>query len=77
MLREAGGGRGGGGGGGQVSPITAIVVTHNSGTEVGRCLDSLQGKADVVVVDNASTDGTRDVVRQRPLGETPGESGKL
>ena len=49
-----------------MNSITAVVVTYNSEQEVGRCLDALEGKADVVVVDNASSDGTLDAVRRRP-----------
>ncbi len=47
--------------------IGAVIVTFNSGREIGACLDALGGRVErVVVVDNASADGTRDEVRQRP-----------
>src|SRR6202162_465001 len=42
-----------------------VVVTYNSVDVIGRCLDSCAGLP-VVVVDNASSDATRDLVRQRP-----------
>jgi GT2 family glycosyltransferase len=42
-----------------------VVVTYNSAEVIGRCLDSCAGLP-VVVVDNASTDATRDLVQQRP-----------
>jgi N-acetylglucosaminyl-diphospho-decaprenol L-rhamnosyltransferase len=42
-----------------------VVVTYNSAEVIGRCLDSCAGLP-VVVVDNASDDSTRDIVRQRP-----------
>jgi GT2 family glycosyltransferase len=45
-----------------------VVVTHDSRGDVGRCLDSVRHQPvplEVVVVDNASTDGTPDLVRQR------------
>ena len=42
-----------------------VVVTYNSADVIGRCLDSSLGFP-TVVVDNASGDGTLDVVRQRP-----------
>ena len=47
--------------------VAIIIVTHNSAAEIGGCLDALAGVADVeiVVVDNASSDGTPDLVRQR------------
>lgn len=63
------------GGSGRVSPIRvvqapsgltlvamrAVVVTHNSGSTIARCLRSLAG-VETVVVDNASEDRTRDIV---------------
>jgi hypothetical protein len=45
----------------------AVIVTYNSEAEIGPCLDSaLPRVSRVVVVDNASSDGTRDEVRKRP-----------
>ena len=41
-----------------------VVVTYNSAEVIERCLDSC-GDLPVVVVDNASHDGTRDLVRRR------------
>lgn len=46
--------------------IGIVVVTHNSEREIGRCLDSLPSGAQTVVVDNASRDGTRRQVENRP-----------
>ena len=51
-------------------PPVVVVVTHNSAEVVGDLLDTvpkaLDGlRAEVVVVDNASTDRTRDVLRLR------------
>ncbi len=46
--------------------ISAILVTHNSRTVIGRCLDSLLAtEAEVVVVDNASADGTANLIGER------------
>src|SRR5690349_3878783 len=46
--------------------IGIVVVTHNSGAEIGECLDAaLRSGARVVVVDNASTDRTIDEVQRR------------
>jgi N-acetylglucosaminyl-diphospho-decaprenol L-rhamnosyltransferase len=42
---------------------TAVVVTYNSAGVIRNCLQALDGVA-VVVVDNASTDGTSALVRQ-------------
>lgn len=45
-----------------IPPVAAIVVSCNSAAEIGDCLASLGGVAEVVVVDNASADDTRQVV---------------
>ena len=52
------------------SSLAIIIVTYNSATEIGPCLDSLVGHTDpfpttVTVVDNASSDGTASIVRER------------
>ena len=53
------------------APATAILVTHDSAADVGRALDALladpAGPAEIVVVDNASTDDTAAVVASRPV----------
>jgi len=47
--------------------IGTIIVTYNSEVEIGPCLDSaLRYTERVVVVDNASSDGTLAEVRKRP-----------
>lgn len=49
--------------------VDAVVVTHNSRDHVERCLTSLTSSAAdirVTVVDNASSDGTVDLVRRLP-----------
>ncbi len=44
--------------------ISAIIITFNEERNVGRCLDSLQGVADeIVVVDSYSTDRTEEICR--------------
>lgn len=50
--------------------LSVIVVTHNSGDFIGRCLESLRvacaGIAhEVFVVDSASTDGTAELVERQ------------
>lgn len=50
-----------------MSSIGAVIVTHNSESEIGACLDALAGTGcRIVVVDNASTEGTVREVRRRP-----------
>ena len=48
--------------------VSVTVVTYNSGRFIKRCLESvLQQKyrlKEVIVVDNASTDGTIDILEQ-------------
>jgi len=46
--------------------IGAVVVTHNSEREIGRCLDSIPQTVETIVVDNASSDGTLKEVSKRP-----------
>lgn len=53
-----------------ISSLAIIIVTYNSATEIGACLDSLAGHTapfptTITVVDNASTDGTARLVRER------------
>src|SRR5436190_11626319 len=46
--------------------IGIVIVTYNSGAEIGACLDAAMASgAEVVVVDNASGDGTVAEVRRR------------
>lgn len=49
--------------------VCAVIVTHNGRAYIEACLRSLlesaQAPIDVIVVDNASTDGTPDLVRNR------------
>lgn len=46
--------------------LSAVIVTYNSIAHISRCLDSLQGRVgEIVVVDNASSDGTAGLVRTR------------
>lgn len=43
-----------------------VIITYNSGEEIGPCLQAAQGSgAEILVVDNASTDGTCEEVLRR------------
>jgi len=45
--------------------ISVVIVTYNSRLHVARCLESLAASgAEIIVVDNASSDGTTEVIRQ-------------
>ena len=50
-----------------MAQIGIVVVTHNSAAEIGGCLDALRDlpNIQIVVVDNASVDSTRDEVTRR------------
>lgn len=51
-----------------MSRIGVVIVTYNSGAEIGACLDALAGSgAEVLVVDNASTDHTLAEVGSRDV----------
>ncbi len=45
--------------------VAIVIVTYNSGAEIGGCLEALarEPEAEILVVDNASADNTREVVR--------------
>jgi N-acetylglucosaminyl-diphospho-decaprenol L-rhamnosyltransferase len=48
-----------------MNDVSAVVVTHNAAPWIERSLASLRGTgAEVVVVDNSSTDGTPEIVRE-------------
>jgi GT2 family glycosyltransferase len=58
-----------------VTDLSIVVVTYNSARHIGACLASLQRAvsgiaAEIVVVDNASSDGTPAAVRVRFPGVT-------
>jgi len=52
-------------------PVSVVVTVRNEADAIGPCLDALASLSypeyEVVVVDDGSTDGTRDVVTSHPL----------
>ena len=54
--------------------IVAVVVTYNRKdllvTCIGNLLNQTQGNPDILVIDNASTDGTGDMVKEKFGEET-------
>jgi len=48
--------------------VAIVIVTYNSAAEIGGCLDALsKTAAEILVVDNASADSTRDEVAARKI----------
>ncbi len=46
--------------------LSAVVITFNEERNIGRCLDSLAGVADeIVVIDSYSTDRTEEICREK------------
>ena len=67
-----------------VSSVTAVVAARNEEATLDACLTALRGQAArVVVVDDASTDGTADIARRHGAqvvssgGPPPGWAGKV
>ena len=47
------------------STVSTLIVAHNNREFLPRCLESLPAGSEVVVVDNASADGSADLVAER------------
>jgi glycosyltransferase involved in cell wall biosynthesis len=46
--------------------ISAVIITYNEARNIGRCIDSLQGVADeIVVLDSGSTDTTSSICAEK------------
>ena len=60
-----------------MTEVSAVVVSYNSAADLPDCLRSLrsEGVADVVIVDNASADGSVEVVRRLDPDATIVETG--
>ncbi len=52
-------------------PISATVICKNEEACIGKCLASLEGLAEIVVVDSGSTDGTLAIVKERAAAGQP------
>lgn len=52
------------------SRVTVVVVTHFSSAVIAPCLEAVAPAARVIVVDNASADDTREIVRRTLPGAT-------
>lgn len=46
-------------------PISAVILTRNAAAKLPACLDSIEWADEVIVVDSHSTDGTREIARER------------
>lgn len=61
----------------QTPAISAIVVNYNAGVLLRSCIDSLLAcplAVEVIVIDNASTDGSLDAVRAMPRVQVVGNA---
>lgn len=47
------------------SSVSVVIVNYNTRDALARCLDSLSADLEVIVVDNASSDGSAEFVRKR------------
>lgn len=49
-----------------MTPVSAVIITFNEERNIARCLDSLQGVVDeIVVLDSYSTDRTETICREK------------
>src|SRR2546430_15536047 len=44
--------------------LAIIVLTHNEADSLLRCLDSIAGFGEIVVVDSGSNDGTQEIAKR-------------
>jgi len=56
------------------APVSCVIPTRNEAANIGECVRGLTWADEVIVVDNASTDGTADAARQAGahVVESPG-----
>ena len=49
--------------------LSVVIITFNEEAQIGRCIDSVKGLADeVIVLDSYSTDKTEEICRQKGAG---------
>ena len=48
-----------------MNPLSAVLITRNAAAVLESCLDSLAFADEIVVVDSASTDGTRELAARK------------
>jgi len=48
-----------------VNPLSAVLITRNAAAVLESCLDSLAFVDEIVVIDSASTDGTRELAERK------------
>ena len=48
-----------------MNPLSAVLITRNAAAVLESCLDSLAFADEIVVVDSASTDGTRELAQRK------------
>ena len=45
-----------------MTPISAVIITFNEEKNIGRCLASIQGIVDeIIIIDSFSTDNTKEI----------------
>jgi GT2 family glycosyltransferase len=49
----------------EASDVSVVVVSYNTAASLARCLASIDADCELIVVDNASDDGSADVVRTK------------
>ncbi|MBO5635063.1 MAG: glycosyltransferase family 2 protein [Bacteroidales bacterium] len=60
---------------GKVKPFISVVIpVYNMAARIGRCLDSIVGQSfkdvEIIVVDDGSTDGTTDIIKEYASRDT-------
>jgi GT2 family glycosyltransferase len=50
----------------KAADVSVVVVSYNTREQLRRCIDSIDAACEVIVVDNASEDGSLEMLRQDP-----------
>lgn len=51
----------------KLTDVSVVVTSRNDEDDIRRCLDSVRGFGETVVLDSFSTDGTMDIAREHPV----------